>query len=99
MTQQDQYHEAALRAVDLIQRFVYSGSFLPSVTAITQAVCRATGLKVVHLDDIGRHDATTLRHRRRNVRSCLPEVSARGNVQSLLIKPRRRRAVIASLAP
>jgi cyclopropane-fatty-acyl-phospholipid synthase len=61
ITIQDQNYEQALKSVDYIQRFIFPGSFIPSVTAITSAVCKATDMKVTHLEDIGPHYATTLR--------------------------------------
>ena len=61
ITIQDQHYEAALKGVDFIQRFVFPGSFIPSITAITTALTRDTDLKVFHLEDIGPHYATTLR--------------------------------------
>jgi cyclopropane-fatty-acyl-phospholipid synthase len=78
ITLQDQHYEAALRSVDFIQRFVFPGGFLPSVTAITDALCRATDLKLFHLEDIGPHYVTTLSDWRRNVHAHLPEVRALG---------------------
>jgi cyclopropane-fatty-acyl-phospholipid synthase len=62
ITIQDQFYERALGQVDYIQRFIFPGSFIPSVTAITTAACEATDLKVSHLEDIGPHYAATLRH-------------------------------------
>ncbi len=38
ITLQDQYYAQALRSVDYIQRFIFPGSFIPSVTAITESV-------------------------------------------------------------
>jgi cyclopropane-fatty-acyl-phospholipid synthase len=61
ITIQDQNYEQALKSVDYIQRFIFPGSFIPSVAAITSAVCKATDMKVTHLEDIGPHYATTLR--------------------------------------
>ncbi|MEQ1580720.1 MAG: cyclopropane-fatty-acyl-phospholipid synthase family protein [Steroidobacteraceae bacterium] len=61
ITIQDQFYEQALKSVDFIQRFIFPGSFIPSVTAITNSVTRATDMKVSHLRDIGPHYATTLR--------------------------------------
>jgi cyclopropane-fatty-acyl-phospholipid synthase len=62
ITIQDQLYAAALRNVDFIQRYVFPGAFIPSVTALTRATTRATDMKVARLDDIGPHYATTLRH-------------------------------------
>lgn len=61
ITIQDQIYDDALKSVDFIQRFVFPGSFIPCVTAITDAVTRSTDMKVYHLEDIGPHYATTLR--------------------------------------
>jgi cyclopropane-fatty-acyl-phospholipid synthase len=60
ITIQDQYYRAALRTVDFIQRYVFPGSFIPSVNAISDSLQRVTDLKVFHLEDIGPHYARTL---------------------------------------
>jgi cyclopropane-fatty-acyl-phospholipid synthase len=78
ITIQDQLYEEALESVDFIQRFVFPGSFIPSVTAITDSVRRATDMKVFHLEDIGPHYATTLRRWRENFFAKLPEVRRLG---------------------
>jgi cyclopropane-fatty-acyl-phospholipid synthase len=84
ITLQDQYYEAALRSVDFMQRFVFPGGFIPSVTAISQSVRRVTDLKVFHLEDIGPHYATTLRDWRRNVHAHVAEVRALGYPEEFL---------------
>lgn len=61
ITIQDQVYDAALRNVDFIQRYVFPGSFIPSITALTKATTDATDMKIARLDDIGPHYATTLR--------------------------------------
>jgi cyclopropane-fatty-acyl-phospholipid synthase len=76
ITIQDQFYEQALKNVDFIQRFIFPGSFIPSVTAITGAVTRATDMKVSHLRDIGPHYATTLRKWREAFFEHLPEIRA-----------------------
>ncbi len=78
ITIQDQVYEEALESVDFIQRFIFPGSFIPSVTAITDSVRRATDMKVFHLEDIGPHYATTLRRWRENFFARLPEVRRLG---------------------
>lgn len=57
----DQRYEAALHSVDFIKRYIFPGSFIPSVAALTGAVARASDLRLFHLEDIGPHYATTLR--------------------------------------
>lgn len=78
ITIQDQLYESALRSVDFIQRFVFPGSFIPSVTAISDAVTRATDMKTFHLEDIGPHYATTLRVWRENFFANIGRVRALG---------------------
>jgi cyclopropane-fatty-acyl-phospholipid synthase len=65
ITLQDQLYESALRTVDFIQRYVFPGSFIPSVSAMADAIRRATDMKIVQLEDIGPHYARTLREWRR----------------------------------
>ncbi|MEJ1961492.1 MAG: cyclopropane-fatty-acyl-phospholipid synthase family protein [Gammaproteobacteria bacterium] len=78
ITIQDQLYESALGSVDYIQRFIFPGSFIPSITAIASAACEATDLKVSHLEDIGPHYATTLRHWRERFFANLPAVRKLG---------------------
>jgi len=78
ITIQDQVYEEALKSVDFIQRFIFPGSFIPSVSAITDSVRRSTDMKVFHLEDIGPHYATTLRRWRENFLARLPEVRRLG---------------------
>ncbi len=61
ITLQDQHYARALRSVDYIQRFIFPGSFIPSVSAINESVARATDMKLFNLEDIGPHYAPTLR--------------------------------------
>lgn len=78
ITIQDQFYERALGSVDYIQRFIFPGSFIPSITAIVSAATAATDLKVSHLEDIGPHYATTLRHWRERFFASLPAVRKLG---------------------
>jgi cyclopropane-fatty-acyl-phospholipid synthase len=84
ITIQDQLYAQALRSVDYIQRFIFPGSFIPSVTALTQAVCRASDLKVFHLEDIGPHYARTLALWRRNFFDNLAAVRRLGYPESFV---------------
>jgi cyclopropane-fatty-acyl-phospholipid synthase len=84
ITLQDQVYEEALKSVDFIQRFIFPGSFIPSVSAITDSVRRSTDMKVFHLEDIGPHYATTLRRWRENFFAHLPEVRRLGYPESFV---------------
>jgi cyclopropane-fatty-acyl-phospholipid synthase len=70
--------ERAKREVDFIQRYVFPGGCLPSVSAMMAAVGRASDLRVVKLEDIGLHYATTLRHWRQRFNAQLPAVRQLG---------------------
>ena len=55
ITLQDQLYKQALRSVDFIQRYIFPGSFIPSVTVISESMSRITDFKIVHLEDFGPH--------------------------------------------
>ncbi len=84
ITIQDQLYEAALRSVDFIQRYIFPGSFIPSVTALADSVRRSSDLKIFHLEDIGPHYARTLAEWRRNFFEHLPQVRALGYPDSFV---------------
>lgn len=66
ITIQDQDYRAQLRSINFIQRYVFPGSFIPSVSAIGDSLRRVTDLKIFHLEDIGPHYVRTLAQWRRN---------------------------------
>ena len=57
----DQRFEAAKNSVDFIQRYIFPGSNIPSITAMLTSITKVSDLKLVDLEDIGPHYATTLR--------------------------------------
>ena len=63
----DQAYERALHEVDFIQRYIFPGSCIPSVAAMTRSVAKATDMRLYHLEDIGPHYARTLAEWRKNV--------------------------------
>jgi cyclopropane-fatty-acyl-phospholipid synthase len=62
----DQRYESAIRSVDFIQRYIFPGSNIPSNTALLASMTRASDLRLVDMQDIGLHYATTLRLWREN---------------------------------
>jgi cyclopropane-fatty-acyl-phospholipid synthase len=56
----DQRFEAAKNSVDFIQRYIFPGSNIPSITALLNSATQASDLKLLDLEDIGPHYATTL---------------------------------------
>lgn len=60
ITIDDQRYEQAKTEVDFIKRYIFPGSFIPCVTAISQSFARASDMKMIHLEDITPHYARTL---------------------------------------
>lgn len=77
----DELYENALRNVDFIQRHVFPGSFIPSVSALTSSFARTSDLLLVHHEDIGPHYARTLREWRLRFLANLDRVAAMGYPQ------------------
>lgn len=65
ITIEDHRYQRALGDIDFIKRFVFPGSFIPSVSAILGAAARSSDLRLFHLEDIGPSYALTLREWRR----------------------------------
>jgi len=74
----DQLYARHLRTVDLIKRYIFPGSTLTSVTSLCAAATRATDLRLVHMEDITPHYATTLRLWRERFLARRDEVRALG---------------------
>lgn len=74
----DQLYEQAKRSVDFIQRYIFPGSCIPSITALTQSLTHATDMRLFHMEDITPHYAETLRHWRERFVANLSRVRARG---------------------
>lgn len=58
----DQRYERYKKGVDFIKRYIFPGGCLTSVTDMTRVLTENTDMRAVHLEDIGPHYATTLRH-------------------------------------
>jgi cyclopropane-fatty-acyl-phospholipid synthase len=74
----DQRYAVAKRSVDFIQRYIFPGGCLPSVAIISDAVARNTDMRIAHLEDIGTHYATTLKHWRERFLARLDKVRELG---------------------
>lgn len=74
----DQEFEAAARQQDFLKKYIFPGSCLPSVDAISERVRSATDMRVFHLEDIGPHYATTLRMWRDAFMDRLDDVRGQG---------------------
>ena len=78
ITIQDQFYDQAIKSVDFIQRYIFPGGFIPSVTAISNAVKNATDTRLFQMEDIGPHYATTLRDWRKNFFNNIEQIKALG---------------------
>jgi cyclopropane-fatty-acyl-phospholipid synthase len=61
ITIEDYRYAQALRSVDFIKRYIFPGSFIPSLSAMLAAMARVSDLKLFNLEDIGPSYALTLR--------------------------------------
>jgi cyclopropane-fatty-acyl-phospholipid synthase len=84
ITIRDQSYERARRTVDFIKRFIFPGSFIPSMKVLGDSIARATDLKVSHVEDIGPHYARTLRLWREGLLSRREEIRAQGYPESFV---------------
>jgi cyclopropane-fatty-acyl-phospholipid synthase len=62
----DQVYPQHKHSVDFIKRYIFPGSCIPSLAAISKSIARVTDLKLFHLEDITPHYAKTLRSWRQN---------------------------------
>ncbi len=61
ITIEDHRYEQALKSVDFIKKYIFPGSFIPSVGAILSANAKSTDMKLVNAEDFGESYAFTLR--------------------------------------
>lgn len=78
ITIRDDMYESARDSVDFIQRFIFPGSCIPSLTALASAAASSSDLRLVQMEDIGPHYARTLREWRDAFMRRLPEVRELG---------------------
>lgn len=62
----DRHYARTRDEVDFIKRYIFPGCCIPSVSALAGAMAAASDLRIVALEDIGPHYATTLAAWRRN---------------------------------
>jgi len=78
ITIEDHRYAQARDSVDFIKRFIFPGSFIPSIAAMLQAKTAASDLQLLQQDDFGPSYARTLRIWRERFLSRLPEVRRQG---------------------
>jgi cyclopropane-fatty-acyl-phospholipid synthase len=84
ITIRDQFYQWSLGQVDFIQKFIFPGCDVPSVTVIADSVTRSSDMKLYHLQDIGPHYATTLRLWRERFFANIDKVRALGYPETFI---------------
>ena len=78
ITIDDRSFDRAKHRADFIRQLIFPGGCIPSIESITRSLGRATPLRVVDLEDIGRHYPETLRRWHENLDQDRPAVTALG---------------------
>lgn len=78
ITIRDQNYESARRSVDFIQKYIFPGGALPSVSKVLEVTGRHTDLALHHLEEWTPYYAETLRRWHKNFEEKLGEVRALG---------------------
>jgi cyclopropane-fatty-acyl-phospholipid synthase len=78
ITIEDSRYESALHSVDFIKRYIFPGSFIPSVSVMLSSSAQHSDLRVTSLEDIGPSYARTLAAWRQRFTRHEPEVRALG---------------------
>jgi cyclopropane-fatty-acyl-phospholipid synthase len=74
----DRQYERSKLSKDFIKEFIFPGGCLPSITALANAATRASDLRLIDLEDIGRHYARTLSDWRARLESHWDDARALG---------------------
>lgn len=74
----DQRYDDYKKSVDFIKRYIFPGGCLTSVTDMSRSLTRHTDMRSIHLEDIGPHYATTLRHWHDRFFACIDAVRELG---------------------
>ena len=70
----DQLYQGYIRRVDFIQRYIFPGGCLPSITRICNVLTNSTDMRVTQLEDFASHYAKTLQHWRDRFHARLNDV-------------------------
>ncbi len=84
ITIRDQHYARACNEVDFIQRYIFPGSTIPSVTALCNAMTHASSLRITALEDITPHYVRTLQAWRENLHRNREAILAQGRKESFL---------------
>ncbi|HYR79349.1 MAG TPA: cyclopropane-fatty-acyl-phospholipid synthase family protein [Candidatus Dormibacteraeota bacterium] len=74
----DQFYESAVRNVDFIKKYIFPGSFIPSVTSLCNSITHASDMRLFHLEDLTPNYAETLKSWRLRMFQNIERVRALG---------------------
>jgi cyclopropane-fatty-acyl-phospholipid synthase len=74
----DRAYESAVKRVDFIKKYIFPGSFIPSVTALCDSITRSSDMRLVHLEDLTPNYAETLKNWRLRMFKNIERVRALG---------------------
>jgi len=74
----DREYAGALKRVDFIKKYIFPGSFIPSVTALCDSITRSSDLRLFHLEDLTPNYAETLKNWRIRMFNNIERVRALG---------------------
>ena len=66
ITMSEQRYPQYLKSVDFIQRYIFPGGCLPSISAMSRSIASETKMRLLKIEDYSSHYAQTLRCWRRN---------------------------------
>ncbi len=78
ITISDQRYDYSIKSVDFIQRYIFPGSCIPSVTAMINSITNSSDMRLFNLEDIGPHYAKTLAVWRENFFKNIDKVRSLG---------------------
>lgn len=74
----DQRYDSYRKGCDFIQKYIFPGGCLPSVSRMANLLAQRTDMVMLSLDDIGEDYARTLKHWHENVDRELPQIRSLG---------------------
>jgi cyclopropane-fatty-acyl-phospholipid synthase len=80
----DRHYARTRDEVDFIKRYIFPGAGIPAISALAQAMADSSDLRIIALQDIGPHYATTLARWRGNFLANLAQVRAMGYPESFI---------------
>ncbi len=81
---EDHAYKSQLRNPDFIKRYIFPGSFIPSISAIVDSVAKASDMRLYGLEDITLHYARTLSTWRNNFFKNVDAIRTLGYPESFL---------------